>query len=154
MEAFHNLMENVGSLGIFHVLKCPNVGPKVSHLLFLDDAIIIGEWSMENVKNLCRLLRVFNLVSGLKVNLKTCSIFWLNVQDEELKQYVKILHYKEGNLPFRYLGIMVGTNMNRMANWSLIIDIFQTRLSKWKARQFSIGGRWTLIKLVMENLSV
>nr|GEX70510.1 reverse transcriptase domain, reverse transcriptase zinc-binding domain protein [Tanacetum cinerariifolium] len=39
----------------------------VSHLQSADDALIIGEWSRTNIKNLSRILTCFDLASGLKV---------------------------------------------------------------------------------------
>nr|GFA42683.1 hypothetical protein [Tanacetum cinerariifolium]GFA46417.1 hypothetical protein [Tanacetum cinerariifolium] len=44
-------------------------------------------------------------------------------------------------LPFTYLGIPVGFNMLRIKDWNPIIDKFKKRLSKWKAKMISIGGR-------------
>ncbi|KAK9060718.1 hypothetical protein SSX86_021424 [Deinandra increscens subsp. villosa] len=70
MEGFSWLFERAGRVGVFSGLPIPNGGPMISNLLFADDALIMGKWSEENVKNLSRLLRAFYLVSGLKVNLK------------------------------------------------------------------------------------
>ena len=42
--------------------------------------------------------------------------------------------------------------MNRVSNWSFLVDIFKKRLSRWKGSSLSIGGRVTLIKSVLENL--
>ncbi|XP_076898220.1 uncharacterized protein LOC143551730 [Bidens hawaiensis] len=50
------------------------------------------------------------------------------------------------------MGISVGANMNRVSNWDPVVKVFKTRLSKWKAITLSIGGRVTLIKLVLESL--
>ncbi|PWA89029.1 RNA-directed DNA polymerase, eukaryota [Artemisia annua] len=57
-----------------------------------------------------------------------------------------------GSLPFKYLGISVGANMNKISNWKPVYDVFESRLSKWKAESLSIGGRVTLIKSVLESL--
>ncbi|GJU23110.1 hypothetical protein Tco_1156452 [Tanacetum coccineum] len=57
-----------------------------------------------------------------------------------------------GFFPFTYLGLPIGSNMSRIANWQLLIDRFKARLSGWKANLFSIGGRLTLIKYVLSSL--
>ncbi|XP_022019760.1 uncharacterized protein LOC110919816 [Helianthus annuus] len=54
--------------------------------------------------------------------------------------------------PFRYLGLTVGANMNRVANWKPVYDIVDARLAKRKAVMLSMGGRITLIKSVLESL--
>ncbi|GJS23647.1 hypothetical protein Tco_0452279 [Tanacetum coccineum] len=44
--------------------------------------------------------------------------------------------------------------MSRSANWTPIIDRFFKRLSNWKAKALSFGGRLTLIKSVLGSLGV
>ena len=57
-----------------------------------------------------------------------------------------VMGCRPGKIPFVYLGIKVGTNMKHMVNWNPVVDVFRARLSKWKAKVLSIGGRITLIK--------
>lgn len=56
--------------------------------------------------------------------------------------------------PCIYLGLPIGANMSRCANWSPLIDRFLKRLSRWKSKTLSIGGRLTLIKSVLGGLGV
>nr|GEY60300.1 RNA-directed DNA polymerase, eukaryota [Tanacetum cinerariifolium] len=44
---------------------------------------------------------------------------------------------------------MVGGKMNRLHSWDVVYDKVMTRLSKWKAKTLSIGGRFTLTKSVL-----
>ncbi|GKB63819.1 hypothetical protein Tco_0920005 [Tanacetum coccineum] len=60
--------------------------------------------------------------------------------------------YKAGSFPFSYLGLPIGSNMSRIANWQILIDRFKARLSGWKSNLLSIGGRLTLIKSVLRSL--
>ena len=53
------------------------------------------------------------------------------------------------NPPFEYLGVMVGSNMSRHSAWSTIIQNIRSKLSMWKAKTLSIGGRLTLLKSVL-----
>jgi hypothetical protein len=50
------------------------------------------------------------------------------------------------------LGLPIGANMNKGLNWKPIIDKFHNRLSSWKAKTLSYGGRLTLIKSVLGAL--
>ncbi|KAJ0952311.1 hypothetical protein HanPSC8_Chr02g0070801 [Helianthus annuus] len=61
---------------------------------------------------------------------------------------------RAGDTPFKYLGIQVGANMSRIANWDPAIEVFKNRLSAWKVKVLSIGGRVVLIKSVLESLPV
>ncbi|GJS87527.1 reverse transcriptase domain-containing protein [Tanacetum coccineum] len=51
---------------------------------------------------------------------------------------------------FRYLGVMVGAGMTRHKAWDDVVLKLQSRLSKWKAKTLSIGGRLTLLKSVLD----
>nr|GEZ03428.1 RNA-directed DNA polymerase, eukaryota, reverse transcriptase zinc-binding domain protein [Tanacetum cinerariifolium] len=59
-----------------------------------------------------------------------------------------------GSFPFSYLGLPIGSSMNRIANWQILIDRFKARLLGWKANLLSIGGRLTLIKSVLGSLGI
>nr|GEW39418.1 reverse transcriptase domain-containing protein [Tanacetum cinerariifolium] len=54
--------------------------------------------------------------------------------------------------PLKYLRVRVGCSMVKCSNWNAIIYKFTSRLSFWKARLSSVGGRLTLIKHVLKNL--
>jgi len=53
-----------------------------------------------------------------------------------------------------YLGVPIGSNMNRVDNWKGVIDKFKSRLSKWKAKLLSVRGRLTLIKAVLGSIAI
>ncbi|MDV3153228.1 MAG: reverse transcriptase domain-containing protein, partial [Candidatus Phytoplasma australasiaticum] len=152
MEAFSCLMSKASQLGMFDGVVLPNGGPVLSHLLYADDAMLMGEWSDFNFDNMRRILRIFYLCSGLKINLHKSVLYGIGVDNDEVRIQAESLRCKPGPLPFSYLGIKVGANMNRVANWEPVINTCRKRLSKWKASSLSIGGRVTLIKSVLTSL--
>ncbi|KAJ0520505.1 putative RNA-directed DNA polymerase [Helianthus annuus] len=152
MEALHIATESAVQLGIFKGVTTPGEGPRVSHLLYADDALFVGEWSEDNFHNLARLLRCFHLSSGLKVNFSKSKVFGVGVGNEEILHMSSILGCERGSLPFIYLGLPVGSNMGLVKNWKPVIERFENKLSMWKARTLSFGGRTTLVKAVLGNL--
>ncbi|GKD73276.1 RNA-directed DNA polymerase, eukaryota, reverse transcriptase zinc-binding domain protein [Tanacetum coccineum] len=54
--------------------------------------------------------------------------------------------------PFNYLGIKVGANMSRISSWDDVVAKVSSRLSKWKIKTLSIGGRLTLLKSVLTSI--
>ncbi|KAF5754385.1 putative RNA-directed DNA polymerase [Helianthus annuus] len=152
MEALTGIMKKAVSEGIFNGLQCTSNGPVLSHLIYADDVVFLGEWSSENVNNLRRLLRCFHLVSGLKVNLAKCSLFGIGIDELEVQQMADSMGCKKGTFPFKHLGLVVGANMNLIRNWKPVIDVFKNRLSLWKAKNLSYGGRITLLKSVLNAL--
>ncbi|KAI3784929.1 hypothetical protein L1987_44037 [Smallanthus sonchifolius] len=152
MEALSCFMRRAESLGVYQGIKCTPTGPLLSHFLYADDMVFLGSWSVMNAKNLCRILRCFNLASGLKVNLAKCQLFSVGADSRGMEQIAGILHCSIGSFPFTYLGLKVGANMNLAKHWKPVIDTFRRRLSNWKAKTLSFGGRITLIKSVMNSL--
>lgn len=104
------------------------------------------------MKNLSRILRCFNVVSGLKVNFSKSKVFGPGVSEGDIARGATILGCEVSSIPFKYLGVPVGANMNLKKNWKPIIDRFNSKLSSWKARSLSFGGRTTLINYVLGNL--
>ncbi|KAM0071560.1 putative RNA-directed DNA polymerase [Helianthus debilis subsp. tardiflorus] len=153
MEALSGMMKKASECGIFHGINCNNGGSMIlSHLSYADDVIFLGDWSVSNALNIRRILRCFFLASGLKVNLSKCSLFGVGVEAVEVENMANVLHCRAGSFPFKYLGLQVGANMNLARNWKPIIDLFKSRLSIWKAKKLSYGGRITLLKSVLSAL--
>lgn len=152
MEGINVAMAEAKEKGFFSGIHIPNNGPNISHLLYADDALFIGEWSRPNLKNLARILRCFHVTSGLKVNFNKSQVFGINVQQDEVNIWANILGCGAGTLPFKYLGVPVGANMNLSRNWKPITDRFKSKLSTWKSRNLSFGGKITLIQAVLGSL--
>ncbi|GKE19852.1 RNA-directed DNA polymerase, eukaryota, reverse transcriptase zinc-binding domain protein [Tanacetum coccineum] len=55
---------------------------------------------------------------------------------------------------FNSLSLPIGAKMSRCHNWNPLVDRFHKRLSKWKSKTLSIGGRLTLIKSVLGSVGV
>ncbi|GJR02297.1 putative RNA-directed DNA polymerase, eukaryota, reverse transcriptase zinc-binding domain protein [Tanacetum coccineum] len=112
----------------------------------------IKKWSIENASNLCHILRCFNLASGLKVNFFKSKLFGVGIDSTETHNLASVLNFQPSTLPCSYLGLPIGANMNKAINWKPIIDKFHKRLTSWKARTLSYGGRLTLLKSVLGAL--
>ncbi|GJU23372.1 RNA-directed DNA polymerase, eukaryota [Tanacetum coccineum] len=54
--------------------------------------------------------------------------------------------YATLHTPFNYLGVKVGGSSLKISFWDDVVAKLSSRLSKWKLRTLSIGGRLTLIK--------
>nr|GEX91746.1 putative RNA-directed DNA polymerase, eukaryota, reverse transcriptase zinc-binding domain protein [Tanacetum cinerariifolium] len=126
----------------------------ISHLQFADDPLIVGHWSLSNAKNLSIILTCFHLASGLKVNFSKSKLFGIGVSSSELNSIASSIGCQPSLLPCTYLGLPIGANMSRCRNWSSLVDRFQKRLSNWKSKTLSYGGRLTLIITVLGSLGV
>ncbi|GJT03279.1 hypothetical protein Tco_0824448, partial [Tanacetum coccineum] len=121
----------------------------LSHLIYADDVIFLGDWSRVNAHNLLCILCCFYLVSGLKINVHKSNISGVCVSDEDISNMADILGCGVAALPLKYLGVPVGCNMARCSNWDVIFQKFSSKLTLWNARLLSTGGRLSLIKSVL-----
>nr|KAJ0216715.1 hypothetical protein LSAT_V11C300132380 [Lactuca sativa] len=67
----------------------------------------MGSWSIENSKNLIRILRCFKLSSGLTMSMSKSKLFGFDVQSYHLNLEAPSFNYSIGSLPFIYLGLTV-----------------------------------------------
>ena len=151
-EGLHVALESAKEKGIFKGIQLPHRGPIISHLQYADDVTFMGSRSLESTKNLIRILRCFELSSGLTINMSKSKLYGFGVQNCELELVARSFNCSIGSLPFSYLGLPVGASMARESNWKPIIEKFQAKLSRWKASTLSFGGRLTLCKAVLSSL--
>ncbi|GKV24110.1 hypothetical protein SLEP1_g33762 [Rubroshorea leprosula] len=126
----------------------------VTHLQFADDTIFFGEATEDNIMVIKSIMRSFELLSGLKINFQKSQLMGINVEDGWVSKMAYILCCKEGILPFKYLGIPIGGNHRRISMWQPLLDSFKKKLTRWKGRHLSLGGRITLINSVLTSLPV
>nr|GEY51167.1 RNA-directed DNA polymerase, eukaryota [Tanacetum cinerariifolium] len=126
----------------------------LSHLFYADDAVFIGQWSDSNITTLVHVLECFHKLSGLRINMCKSKLMGLHVDGELVHRAARQLGCLVLNLPFSYLGSIVGDNMARQQAWGGIVDRVKKKLSKWKMKMLFIGGRLTLVKSVLGSLPI
>nr|GEX88777.1 RNA-directed DNA polymerase, eukaryota [Tanacetum cinerariifolium] len=109
----------------------------------------MGEWSDSNMANIVKILRCFFLASGLKINIQKSQILGVGVHRNHVSQAALHIGCTVMQTPFWYLGVMVGDCMAIKSAWSDIVHKLHHRLSRWKVKTLSIGGRLTLLKSVL-----
>jgi len=124
--------------GLLTGVDLPNDGPSISSLHYADDAMFIGNWSDSNVQNLMRILSCFHHASGLKLIWFKSSISGVGASSTEITRLASQLGCKEGNLPFRYLGLSTRVSMHKAKSWKTVLDMFAKKLSVWKSKNLSI----------------
>ena len=152
MEGLHVALNRAIQSGIFKGVKIGNQQYPLSHLFFADDAIYIGEWSVENILNLINILSCFEKIAGLKVSLDKSALFGIGVNSITVQAIANTIGCKGEKFPTCFLGIPIGLNMRRKKSWDPLINKFKKKLSSWKARSLSIGGRHTLVNCVLGSL--
>ncbi|KAK1564769.1 hypothetical protein Q3G72_011280 [Acer saccharum] len=151
-EALSCLFQKAHGLGMMEGAVFGNDSVHVSHLQFADDTIIFLRPKMEYLCNVRRILRCYELASGLKINFhKSCVIrVGRNIPDSDA--WVEAFNCQKAVLPINYLRLPFGNKKTSKATWDTILNRIRNRLAPWKRNFVNKGGRLVLIKSVLSSL--
>jgi hypothetical protein len=150
-EGLAGLVRRAVEIGRF---KGYQVNPSLQFqiLQFADDTILMGEGKWDNLWAIKVVLRSFELVSGMRINFVKSKLYGINVDSSFLEAGSSFLNCHADVIPFKFLGIPVGTNPRRKATWKPVVDAMSNKLSSWTSRYLSMGGRITLINSVLASM--
>ncbi|KAL4368125.1 hypothetical protein GQ457_05G003460 [Hibiscus cannabinus] len=142
-----------------HATHGPDVTPIIQHKIhhkveFADDLLLFCDDSLSQLKNVIRILRGFEIASGLKLNLEKSRLLGINVENDTVVRWASLLHCQSDNFPCQYLGLPLGAAKNSTQLWQPVVEIFKKKLTGWKSKMLSFGGRITLVKSVLSSLPV
>ncbi|XP_058776602.1 uncharacterized protein LOC131650919 [Vicia villosa] len=123
-------------------------------LQFADDTTIICDGLWNNLWCIKAILRGFELVSGLRINFNKGKAFGINICEDFLLAASAFSPCGIKQIPFSFLVIPVGENHRRKAIWSIIISKLNSRLSLWRGKNPSLGGKVTLLNSVLNNIPI
>nr|GFB17147.1 RNA-directed DNA polymerase, eukaryota [Tanacetum cinerariifolium] len=153
MESLHLSFSRAVEAEIFTCIKIDS-SLTLSHLFYADDAVFIGEWSNGNLIGIMNILRCFSFLSGMSINIHKSHLLGIGVSDVIVPEAANRIGCSVMKAPFQYLGIMVGGNMSLVKEWGESIAKLKKKLSKWKLKTLSVGGRLTLLKAVLGSTPI
>nr|GEV59872.1 RNA-directed DNA polymerase, eukaryota [Tanacetum cinerariifolium] len=121
----------------------------LSHPFYADNALFIGEWNNANLTGIINILKCFYLASGLQINILKSQVLGVGVPRSIVEATTSSIGCSIMQNQFRYLSVMEGECMSRHKAWVDVVLKLRSRISKWKAKTLSIGGRLTLLKSVL-----
>ncbi|GJY18188.1 putative RNA-directed DNA polymerase, eukaryota, reverse transcriptase zinc-binding domain protein [Tanacetum coccineum] len=124
LKGLHCALSTVVSSNLIHGINLCSPDLAISHLFYANDVIITIEWNLGDLDNIIRVLHVFYLASGLKININKSNIYGIGVSDDEVSNMARNYRCVMGSFPFTYLGLPIGSIMNCISSWKTLIDRF------------------------------
>jgi hypothetical protein len=124
----------------------------LSIIQYADDTIIFMDHDIKKARNLKLILSAFEHLSGLKINLHKSELFCFGGAQDHVADYANLFGCGQVQFPIRYLGIPIHYRRLTNAEWKMVEERLHIRLSSWKGKLLSLGGRLVLINAVLSNM--
>ncbi|XP_058725620.1 uncharacterized protein LOC131596902 [Vicia villosa] len=85
------LMSKAEERGLYTGSKFQKGADRFSHLQYVDDTMIVGEKSWSNIRIIKANLKLFEMMSGLKVNFQKSSLTSINIPPEWITEAARIV---------------------------------------------------------------
>ncbi|XP_058203090.1 uncharacterized protein LOC131317570 [Rhododendron vialii] len=108
VEALNILLVRARELNIIKGTKIGANGVILSHLQFADDTILFCNNDGAEMANIKRILRYFQLMSGLKINFSESSLCGVRICHLDVSNLARVMGCKVETLPIKYLGLPLG----------------------------------------------
>ncbi|KAE8712920.1 hypothetical protein F3Y22_tig00110221pilonHSYRG00136 [Hibiscus syriacus] len=99
------------------ILKCLSVGSEgleVTYIQFTNDLLMFVEASERIIVNTKRVLRIFELASGLKLNMRKTKLFGINTNSTNLATWAKWINCGAEAVSTSYLGLHLATIASKL----------------------------------------
>lgn len=110
--------------------------------------------SEKSLRNLVRLLHVYERSSGKKMNFGKSSFYIDDKYSRRASIISRITGMSRGTFPSLYLGVPIIQGRIKIIYFEHLVEKVRMKLEGWKAKLLSSGWRLTLIKVVLASLPI
>ncbi|XP_074278502.1 uncharacterized protein LOC141602090 [Silene latifolia] len=103
----------------FH-LMCSQL--KLSHLMFVDDLLLFCKGDVNSIMILLRSFATFSCASGLQMNSTKPNAYFNGVHSWVKHDILQVSGFKEGHLPFTYLGIPITCGRMKKTDCNILVE--------------------------------
>eukprot|EP00253_Pinus_taeda_P006873 PITA_06873 len=104
MEGLSRLIAKKKAEGQIRGLQPIRSSPATTHQQFVDDTMLHGTPTVKEALAYRDILNLFNKASGMEINFSKSTIFFFNTHQAIQSHLSRLLGFKIGSLPSRYLG--------------------------------------------------
>jgi hypothetical protein len=128
----------------------------IVHLMFVDDLLLMSKADLAEWSIIQEVLSRFCSASGLSINLSKSSVHYWGLSEPELIIFKRAIPYtfidlREG---LKYLGFQLKIGASSPDDWLWLVKLFEKKIGGWCNKWLSLGGRFILVKTVLEGLAV
>ena len=152
-EAFFALIADASNRQSLNGASIYRGYPRVTHLFFAYDSLLFCKAERWEVSKLVEILELYEVASGQKINTDKSSVtFSHNMLLETRSEVLEILGPMRDSRQGKYLGLpsVIGKSKNRV--FAEIKEKVWKKLSNWKEKMLSMGGKEILIKVVTQAI--
>lgn len=108
VEGLNILISRAKELGLFKGISVGANGLNISYLQFANDTVIFYEADWSETMVVKRILRCFEVISGLRINFHKSVVCEVGVADVVVEEFPAKLNCSSQKLPLKYLGLPLG----------------------------------------------
>jgi hypothetical protein len=150
MSAMLQSAENAGKI---EGIKICRGAPRVSHLFFVDDSLMLMRAKKEDTHELKHILEIYERASGQVINKDKSSImFSPNTTDCTKGEMRKELSIVQEARSEKYLGLPISVDKSRKKAFEYIKQRIWARIQGWQEKLLSRAGKEILIKAVAQAI--
>jgi len=134
-------------------IKICREAPRINHLFFADDSLILMRARADDAKDLRKILEIYERASGQVINKDKSSIMFSpnTIQQDRSQMRVNLGIQAEAKSE-RYLGLPVAVGRSRKKAFEYIKKKIWSRIQGWQEKLLSKAGKEILIKAVAQSI--
>ena len=127
--------------------------PMVTHLFFANDSLLFCKASIQECQKLMAILDLYEATSGQKINEDKSSISFSQNTPSDLKaEVLEVMGPMKDSKHYKYLGLPSIICRSKTNVFAEVKERVARKLSGWKEKLLSMGGREILIKAVAQAI--
>ena len=152
-EGFSALLNKAKADGLISGIKLAPSAPRVNHLLFADDSLLLMEANLQSVETINSILQIYEEGSGQMINRDKSSVmFSPNITRNMKNLLLQVLGLGTEATDGKYVGLPTYIGRSRTKCFAYIKEKILKRLQGWKERLMSMAAKEILIKAVAQAI--
>ncbi|XP_022566691.2 uncharacterized protein LOC111210528 [Brassica napus] len=112
-----------------------------------------GDGKRSSVDGILETFKTFAEASGLHISMEKSTLYLAGLADSEKQDILSHYTFSNGDLPVRYLSLLLLTKQMTSPDYAPLIEKIRSRISSWTARFLSFARRLQLIASVIHSLT-